>query len=279
VNSLDLFDMKMKEKLHSVIFESDTSAGRTFDIILVIIILSNSILIIAESVDSIRNNYEMLIKALGWVFVIIFTIEYLLRIFISKRRCAYLLGFFGIIDLLAVLPAFFGLFLPEIRFLAVIRIFRLLRLFSILKMGRYIDESGHLIRALKASRPKITVFLFTILFIIIIVGSMMYIIEGPGNGFNSIPESMYWAIVTVTTVGYGDISPKTPMGKLVSSLLMILAYGILAVPTGIISHELAHTSKSTVNSKPCPHCYSGSYGQEDRFCSKCGKTLKTDRST
>ncbi len=148
-------------------------------------------------------------------------------------------------------------------------------MFSILKMGRYIDESSQLLRALRASRPKITVFLFTMLFIIVIVGSMMYIIEGPKNGFDNIPESMYWAIITVSTVGYGDISPQTPVGKLLSSLLMIIAYGILAVPTGIISHELANTPKSVVKTKMCRNCNSESYSEDDQFCSKCGTSFES----
>jgi voltage-gated potassium channel len=272
---VNFIDSKIKEKLYNIIFKTDTPAGKAFDVILVLTILGNSILIISESVPIIRNSYGTWITVIGWLFVGIFTIEYMLRIFVVKRRRDYLLSFFGIIDLLAILPAFLGFFLPEMRFLVVIRSFRLLRLFSILKMGRYIDESSHLLRALKASRPKITVFLFTILFIIVIVGSMMYIIEGPENGFGSIPESMYWAIVTVTTVGYGDISPQTPMGKLVSSLLMIIAYGILAVPTGIISHELTRTSKGIVKTKTCLNCYTESYREDDQFCSKCGTRLGT----
>lgn len=271
---MNLIDKKVKDKLHSIIFETDTTGGKVFDTILIIIILGNSILIILESVDSIRDSYGIFITLLGWFFVIIFTMEYLLRLLIVKKRCAYMLSFFGIIDLLAVTTAFLGLFLPEIRFLVIIRIFRLLRLFTIFKLGRYIDESSHLLRALRASRPKITVFLFTILFIIILVGAIMYSIEGPENGFNNIPESMYWAIVTVTTVGYGDISPETPMGKLISSMLMIIAYGILAVPTGIISHELAHTSRSTENRKACANCSSKYYGKDDKFCCKCGASLE-----
>ncbi|KJF27327.1 ion transporter [Clostridium aceticum] len=265
---------KIKGKLHEIIFGTDTLAGKAFDVMLIITILSNSILIIAESVDIIRSIYGMWIAVLGWFFVIIFTVEYILRILVVSKKSAYIFSFFGMIDLLAILPVFLGFGLPQIRFWAIIRSLRLLRLFSILKMGRYMDESGHLLRALKASRPKITVFLFTILFIIVIVGSMMYVIEGPQHGFNSIPESMYWAIVTVSTVGYGDISPQTPIGKLVSSLLMIIGYGIIAVPTGIISHELAHTSKDHEKGKTCPNCHAGDYVEDDQFCSKCGTALR-----
>lgn len=271
--NMALIGNKMRDKLNSIIFETDTPAGKSFDVLLIITIFCNSILIMAESVVSIRMSYGILITIGGWFFVIIFAIEYLLRLLIVRNRLTYILSFFGIIDLLAILPALVGLFLPQVRFLVVIRTFRLLRLFSVLKMGRYIDESSHLLRALRASRTKITVFLFTIMFVVLMVGSMMYIIEGPENGFVSIPESMYWAIVTVSTVGYGDISPQTPIGKLVSSMLMIIGYGIIAVPTGILSHELAHTSRIETKIKNCPNCYSKSYDNNDKFCAKCGTSL------
>ncbi|WP_026477200.1 ion transporter [Alkaliphilus transvaalensis] len=272
---MSIINQKTKEKLYSIIFEADTPEGKAFDVILILIILSNSILIIAESVDTIRYTYGTLIDILGWFFLVIFTFEYLVRVYIIKNKMSYLISFFGIIDLLAILPAFLGFFMPQVRFLVVIRILRLLRLFSILKMGRYIDESSHLLRALKASRAKITVFLSTIVFIIVIVGSLMYIIEGPANGFVSIPTSMYWAIVTVSTVGYGDISPQTSMGKLISSLLMIVGYGILAVPTGIISHELAHTAKDNQRTKTkiCQNCNGEAYRSDDKYCSKCGASF------
>lgn len=268
-----LIDKKVKDKLHEIIFGTDTPAGKAFDILLITTILGNCVLIIADSVKGIRENYGMWIEALGWFFIVIFTIEYILRVFIVSKKRSYIFSFFGIIDLLAILPAYFSFFLPQIKFLTVIRSLRLLRLFSILKMGRYMNESGHLLRALKASGAKIIVFLFTMLCIIIIVGSIMYVIEGPQHGFDNIPESMYWAIVTVSTVGYGDISPQTPVGKLVSSLLMIIGYGIIAVPTGIISHELAHTSQDPKKRKKCPKCQAGFYDGDDEFCSKCGTPL------
>lgn len=265
---------ELKDKLYAIIFEADTPAGKAFDIVLILTILGNSIVTISESVGALRASYGMLLAVLVWFFVVIFTIEYLLRILVVDDKKGYLLSFYGIIDLLAILPVYLGLIFPQIRFLTVIRIFRLLRLFSILKMSRYIDESSHLIRALKASRPKITVFLFTILFIVVIVGSLMYIIEGPENGFDNIPESMYWAIVTVSTVGYGDISPQTPIGKMLSSVLMIIAYGILAVPTGIVTYELAQTPFRPVKVKTCQKCHSDFSSEDDRYCSKCGTLLQ-----
>ncbi|MPW24674.1 ion transporter [Alkalibaculum sp. M08DMB] len=263
---------RIKDIIRNIIFGTETPAGKAFDIVLILIIVANSIVIIAESVDIIRFSYGTLLTILGWFFVIIFTIEYILRLLVVKKRFTYLFSFFGIIDLLAIIPTYLAFVLPQMRFLVVIRVFRLLRLFSILKMGRYIDESSQLLRALKASKAKISVFLFTILFIVIIVGSMMYIIEGPENGFDNIPESMYWAIVTISTVGYGDISPQTPLGKILSSLLMIIAYGIIAVPTGIITSELAHTSKNPLPTKFCNKCNS-KYSGDNHFCSKCGASL------
>ncbi|WP_246451842.1 ion transporter [Alkalicella caledoniensis] len=250
--------------------------GKAFDILLILTIIFNSALMIFESVESVRESYGFLITSLGWFFIFIFTIEYLLRVYVAHGRMSYIFSFFGIIDLLAILPAFFVTFLPQARLLVIFRIFRLLRLFSILKMGRYIEESSQLMRALKASRAKITVFLFTILFIIVIVGSMMYVIEGPENGFVSIPESMYWAIVTVSTVGYGDISPQTSVGKFVSGVLMIIGYSIIAVPTGIISNELAHTTKNLVGGKQCRHCNWQAGSLDDKFCPKCGKEINIE---
>lgn len=266
----------IKEKIYDVIFESETPVGKAFDILLILTIIFNSALMIFESVESVRESYGFLITSLGWFFIFIFTIEYLLRVYVAHGRMSYIFSFFGIIDLLAILPAFFVTFLPQARLLVIFRIFRLLRLFSILKMGRYIEESSQLMRALKASRPKITVFLFTILFIIVIVGSMMYVIEGPENGFVSIPESMYWAIVTVSTVGYGDISPQTSIGKFVSGVLMIIGYSIIAVPTGIISNELAHTTKKLVGGKQCRQCNWQASSLDDKFCPKCGKEINIE---
>ncbi|KYH28089.1 MULTISPECIES: ion transporter [Clostridium] len=271
---MNLIDEKTKSKIYRIMFENDTPAGRAFDIGLIVAILGNSILIIAESVDTIRKSYGIWISTLEWVFVAAFTIEYVLRLLVVKNKFAYLLSFYGFIDLLAILPAYLSLFLPQMRILVIIRIFRLLRLFSILNMGSYIAESTRLLKALIESRIKIIVFLFSSLIIIVLVGAVMYIVEGPKNGFTSIPESMYWAIVTVSTVGYGDISPKTAMGKVISSLLIIIGYGILAVPTGIISSELTNASKRHRKGKVCPRCHHKSYSRNDKFCSKCGTAFR-----
>ncbi|MFU0824589.1 ion transporter [Clostridium sp.] len=271
---MNLIDEKTKSKIYSIMFENDTPAGRAFDIGLIVAILSNSILTIAKTVDTIRNHYGIWILTLEWIFVVAFTIEYVFRLLVVKNKLAYLLSFYGFIDLLAILPAYLSLFLPQMRILVIIRIFRLLRLFNILNMGSYIAESTRLLDALIESRIKIIIFLFSSLIIIVLVGAVMYIVEGPKNGFNSIPESMYWAIVTVSTVGYGDISPKTSMGRVISSLLMIMGYGILAVPTGIISSELTNAPKRRRKAKICPKCHHKSYSKNDKFCSKCGTAFR-----
>ncbi|SCZ80105.1 ion transporter [Acidaminobacter hydrogenoformans] len=263
----------LKSKLYEIIFEAETPEGKAYDVFLIISIIISSLLIMLESVVSIQMTYGTLLFRLEWFFVILFTLEYFLRLYVVKRRRHYAVSFFGFVDLLSILPAYASIFLPTARFLMLIRVFRLLRLFRIFKMVRYVEESGTLIRALRASRPKITVFLLTIVFIVVLAGALMYIVEGPQYGFDNIPESMYWAIVTVTTVGYGDISPQTPIGKLISSLLMVIAYGIIAVPTGIITSELSAAEKKSVKLATCPHCFSEDHAVDAVYCNKCGGKL------
>lgn len=263
----------IKKKIFNIVFGTDTFAGKFFDIILIVFIIANTLLVILESVENIRQLYANWFSIFGWIFLGVFAAEYLIRLWVVKKKRTYVLSFFGIIDFLSITPIFLALLFPNIGFIVIVRIFRLIRLFSILKMARFIEESFYLIRALKASRPKITIFLFSIIFLVIIVGALMYIIEGPENGFNSIPESMYWGIVTVSTVGYGDISPQTVLGKFLASLLMLITYGIIAVPTGIISHELAKVGNSKKIIKKCEKCYAEYYRNDDRFCSKCSNEL------
>lgn len=263
--------VSLKKKLYKIIFESDTVQGRTFDVVLVIFIISSSMIVLLDSIEGLHKSYGSLFFTIEWICVTAFTIEYLLRIFCVDDKKGYVRSFFGIIDLLSILPALISFFIPSTQFLLVVRILRLLRLFRIFKMVRYVKESNVLLTALKSSRPKITVFIFTILFIVIAVGSLMYIVEGPENGFDSIPQSMYWAITTVTTVGYGDISPSTPGGKFIASLLMVVAYGVLAVPTGIFSYELAQAVKKPEKTKICPHCNAMGHAPDAVYCYKCGK--------
>jgi voltage-gated potassium channel len=265
-----------KQQLDRIISGTDTVLGRLFDILLIFSILVSSLLLILDSVSSIKQTYGQLIFWSQNFFLILFTIEYILRVIIAPKKTAYIFSFYGIIDFLATAPVLISLFIPFGRYFAIIRILRLLRLFSVFKMGRYIYESHKLIQALKASRAKIMVFLATIVFIVVIVGALMHLIEGPQNGFINIPESMYWAVVTISTVGYGDISPQTPIGKLIASFLMLVGYAIIAVPTGIITSHIAIQTKddnTTVSRITCPTCQSENHYKDAAYCHQCGYKL------
>ncbi|TDO05095.1 ion transporter [Sunxiuqinia elliptica] len=264
--------MRLKQELYEIIFEADTPKGKAFDVILLITILISILLVLLESVPSINAEYRGLLRILEWVITLVFTLEYLLRIFIVKRPFKYIFSFYGIIDLLAVLPTYLSLVFVGSHSLVVIRAIRLLRVFRIFKLNRYTVAGNNLSRALWSSREKIFVFLFFIINLVIIVGTLMYLIEGPENGFVSIPSSIYWAIVTMTTVGYGDISPQTPLGQLLASVVMIAGYAIIAVPTGIVTAEMMRTPDKT-NTQVCPQCLHDKHDNDAVFCKKCGTPL------
>lgn len=263
----------LKSKLYHMIFEAETPSGKAYDVCLIFAITLSSVLIMLESIASIQAQFGNILNIFEWIFIILFLLEYILRLYIVNNKRKYAFSFFGLIDLFSIIPGFVGFLLPTARYLMLIRIFRLLRLFRVFKMVRYVEESGTILRALRASKPKIIVFLLTILFIVIFTGSLMYIVEGPSNGFVNIPESMYWAIVTVSTVGYGDISPQTSFGKIISSLLMIVAYGIIAVPTGIITSEIHMATKKSVKMATCPRCFSEDHSIDANLCNKCEEKL------
>ena len=263
----------LRNRLYEIIFEADTPAGKLFDICLLIAILLSVITVICESVPHIRRNFAEEFYLLEWVFTIVFTVEYILRIYASYHRTKYIFSFYGIIDLLAILPAFLGMFISGAHSFMIIRAFRLLRIFRILKISRYSRAGETLLIALKASREKIGIFLFTILTTILLIGTLMYLIEGEANGFTSIPKSIYWAIVTITTVGYGDLTPNTALGQFFSGLLMIIGYAIIAVPTGIISVEVARSEKRRAGSVVCPKCKTGNQSDQALICSNCGERL------
>jgi voltage-gated potassium channel len=263
-----------RKKLYSVIFHSDTPAGRTFDIILLWLILLSIALVFAESVATVRKDYHTIINASEWFFTFCFSLEYISRVYSHPKRLRYIFSFYGIIDLFAIIPGYLSLLIPKFHYLLVIRALRLLRVFRILKLTRYLKEGDILKAALRASMYKIIVFLATVLTLVTIVGTLMYVIEGEKNGFSSIPISIYWAVVTITTVGYGDISPNTPLGQFLAAVLMIIGYGIIAVPTGIVSAEMIRASKAAL--EPCKFCGSPIYPSDARFCSNCGK--EQDRS-
>ena len=261
-----------QKKLHEIVFEADTRAGKAFDVTLIGLILLSLLAVMLESVKEVRDTYGSTLLMAEWVFTVLFTIEYVLRIISVRRPLRYILSFYGLVDLLAILPGYLSLFVPGTQYLLSIRILRLLRIFRILKLTEYISEGKIITTALVASRRKISVFLVSVLAIVTIVGTTMYVIEGEEHGFTSIPTSIYWAIVTLTTVGYGDLSPKTALGKTLASIVMILGYAIIAVPTGIVTAELTRKQKQ-LSTQVCPECHAQDHDADAAFCKYCGGKL------
>lgn len=266
-------DKNWKDKLHEVIYEADTAKGKLFDVILLIAIVTSVVLVMLESVASFQYKYSNYFNIAEWIFTVLFSIEYILRIIAIKRPIKYIFSFYGIIDLLSTIPKYLSLSFVGTHSLIALRALRLLRVFRILKLARYVGASNNFIKALKASKTKIAVFLFFVFILCIILGTIMYLIEGGKNGFTSIPRSIYWAIVTLTTVGYGDIAPQTPLGQLIASVIMILGYGIIAVPTGIVSSEMVKTGDLHLNTQACPNCSYEGHTDNAIFCYHCGHKL------
>lgn len=264
---------KLKSKIHTIIFEADTKSGRVFDILLIALILISVVVVLFDSVSIYNEKYGDLFWSLEWFFTIVFTIEYLLRLYSVRKPYKYASSFFGIIDLLAILPTYLSLLLPGSQFLLVIRILRVLRIFRVLKLIRFLKAAMMLKEALSASRTKIIVFLMTVSTLVIIFGSMMYLIEGEENGFTSIPRSIYWAIVTLTTVGYGDLSPQTNIGQVLASIIMIMGYAIIAVPTGIVTTEIAKREIKRISTQACPECSAEGHDADAVHCKYCGAKL------
>ena len=263
----------LRTRIYTIIFESDTPAGKFFDEALIVTIMLSVIVVMLDSVSSINASHGDLLHSLEWMFTILFTIEYFLRLISIGRPVKYATSFFGIVDLLAIIPTYLSLFLPGTHYLVVIRVLRLLRVFRVLKLVQYLSEADLLIRALRASRQKITLFLFAILNLVIILGSAMYVIEGAEHGFTSIPTSIYWAVITLTTVGYGDIVPQTAFGQGLAMLIMIIGYAIIAVPTGIVTAEIAYASKVVPTGRVCKECSAEGHDADAEFCKKCGAML------
>ena len=259
--------------LHEVIFEADTPAGKWFDVLLILAILTSVVMVMLDSVVTIQKSYGRFLLAGEWFFTILFTIEYILRLLSVGRPMAYATSFFGVVDLLAILPTYLSIFIPGAQYLLVIRILRVLRIFRILKLVQYLGEARMLTQALRASSRKITVFLAVVLTLVTIFGSLIYLIEDPKDGFTSIPKSIYWSVVTLTTVGYGDISPKTNLGQLLSALIMIIGYGIIAVPTGIVTVELAQAFKRQISTQACPECSAEGHDTDAKHCKYCGSKI------
>jgi voltage-gated potassium channel len=263
-----------KHRLHEIIYEADTKEGKLFDVVLLIAIITSIILVMLESVESFDAKYHKTLYIGEWIITILFSLEYILRIVSINKPTKYIFSFFGIIDFLSTIPIYLSFIFVGSQGLIALRALRLLRVFRILKLARYVGASNRLMLALKASRAKIAVFLFFVLIVCIILGTIMYMIEGAENGFTNIPKSIYWAIVTLTTVGFGDIAPQTPLGQLIASIIMILGYSIIAIPTGIVSSEIVNTNASfDTNTQACPSCLKEKHKQKAVFCYNCGGIL------
>lgn len=259
--------------LRKIIFEADTPSGKAFDIALIVSIALSVLAVTLESVENIEKTYGSFLRAGEWLFTILFSVEYVLRLLCVTRTLDYAVSFYGLVDLLAILPTYLSLLLPGSQYLLVIRTLRVLRVFRILKLAQYISEAYLLTHALYASRRKITVFLFAVLTLVVIIGALMYLIEGKEHGFTSIPRSIYWAIVTLTTVGYGDIAPQTGVGQAMAALVMILGYGIIAVPTGIVGVEMSRDSAQDVSTQVCPACSAEGHDSDAIYCKYCSARL------
>jgi voltage-gated potassium channel len=266
-------NQKLRAKLYEIIFGTDTPAGKFFDVVLIYTILLSVFALMLDSVLEPDSSYASYLFYAEWLFTILFTLEYLIRIYCSPNRWAYIKSYFGIIDLLSILPSYLGLFFADVTYLLVIRLLRVLRVFRVLKLVAYLEEANVLIRALIQSRRKIFVFFFVVLVFATIFGSMMYVVEGPGNGFTSIPRSIYWTIVTITTVGYGDIIPQTPLGQVIASLAMLTGYSIIAIPTGILTAELANEMRIERELTKCSNCGKRGHERSAKYCMGCGSLL------
>ena len=270
-----------KTKLHDIIYEADTPAGKLFDVILLITIIASIVLVMLESVSSFDAKYHDFLNSAEWIITILFSLEYIARIVTVNKPIKYITSFYGIIDLLSTIPKYISLLFGGIHALAALRALRLLRVFRILKLARYLGASNMLVSTLKASRAKISVFLFAVIILAVIFGTLMYLIEGEASGFTSIPISVYWCIVTLTTVGFGDIAPITPFGQLIATIIMVLGYGIIAVPTGIVSAEYTSQNKNNksgekgipLNSQSCANCLAVNHKNGAGFCYNCGEKI------
>jgi voltage-gated potassium channel len=266
-------DTPWRRRLHEIVFEADTPAGKAFDVALICSIVCSVAAASLESVGSIRAAYGGVLSGIEWGFTILFTVEYGLRLLSLTQPWRYATSFFGVVDVLAVVPTYLSVVLPGGQYFLTVRILRLLRIFRILKLSAYLAEAEVIMRALRESRRKISVFLLAVLTAVVIMGTLMYVIEGEAHGFTSIPISVYWAIVTMTTVGYGDLSPHTALGKALASCVMILGYAILAVPTGIVTVEMSHAMRAGVSTRACPRCRAGGHAHDALYCQYCGAQL------
>lgn len=262
-----------RERLHEIIFEADTPTGKLFDTVLIFAITLSVIAVMLDSVEAIRYEYGFWLNWIEWGFTLLFLIEYIFRLISVRKPLLYATSFLGIVDLISILPSFIGIFYAGAETLLVIRVLRVLRVFRVFKLAEYLGEADALMQALRSSRRKIMVFLYTVFIFVVIFGSIMYLVEGEENGFTSIPRAVYWAIITLTTVGYGDIVPHTHLGQMIASTVMIMGYAIIAVPTGIYSTELAKVYRQKVTNNACPACGEDGHDSDAQYCKYCGGAL------
>lgn len=267
------FMLSIRKRLHIIIFGADTPAGKAFDIVLIVSIVASVLVVMLDSVPRYHDAYGDIFYGFEWFFTVLFSIEYGLRLWCFQRPLVYARSFFGIVDLLAVIPTYVSLILPGSQYLSVIRVLRVLRIFRILKIVQYVGEANVLMASLHRSRRKIALFLFFVVNLVVVLGSLMYLVEGEAHGFDSIPRSIYWAIVTLTTVGYGDISPQTSLGQALASVIMIIGYAIIAVPTGIITVEMNRAQQRNIRIQPCTRCGAEVHETDARHCRFCGEIL------
>lgn len=269
-------DDTIKLKLRRIIFGTDTRLGRYFDISLIVCIILSVTLVFLDTIAAVHSKYGDIIGVFEWCFTIIFTIEYLLRLYCSAQPIKYVRSFYGVVDLLSILPSYLALFFPGANFTLVIRILRLFRVFRVLKLLRYLSEGNVLLRAMIQSGRKVFIFFFSVSLIVVVLSSIMFVVEGPGNGFTSIPKSIYWTIVTITTVGYGDITPETSLGQAIAAFTMLLGYSIIAIPTGILTAEISQEMVRSKDLRRCSNCLKTGHEKDAIYCDHCGSELETE---
>ncbi|MGI2114250.1 ion transporter [Shewanella frigidimarina] len=267
-------DSPLKQQLRSVIFGTETPAGKRFDITLMVCIVLSVILIFIDTIEHINSQYGDYISIAEWTFTVFFTVEYILRLYCSLNRLHYARSFFGVVDLVSILPSYLGLIFPGANVALALRVLRLFRVFRVLKLLRYLSDDNLLIKAMMQSSRKVFIFFFSVSLIIMVLSVVMYVVEGPNNGFTSIPKSMYWTVVTITTVGYGDITPQTPLGQGIAALTMLIGYSIIAIPTGILTAEISHEMVRTRDLRKCSNCGKKGHDNDAEYCNHCGSELE-----
>lgn len=268
-----MVELTAREKIYRVIFGTDTAAGQRFDIVLIYLIVISVLAVVFDSIEVVNNRYGGWLFRLEWLFTLLFSVEYLLRIYSSPRRLNYIFSFYGLVDLLSIVPTYLAIFLPGASYWLVLRLLRVLRVFRVLKLVRYLSEANILLRSMYASRRKILVFFTAVFILSVLFGSLMFFVEGPENGFTSIPRSIYWTIVTITTVGYGDITPTTSLGQVIATLAMLTGYSIIAIPTGIFTAEIAREINAESSHKRCNICERSGHHPDAAYCYHCGVKL------